>query len=66
MKMNIYKEMKLDGKPVIYETDTQNVYDKHGNFLCVGFLDGRVLKRAVITGELTGDVKIVEPVSGIK
>ena len=40
MKMDIYKKMKLNGKPVIYETDTHNVYDKDGNFLCVGFKDG--------------------------
>ena len=60
MRLSIYKEMKLEGKPVIYETDTANIYDEHGNYLCVGFLDGKVLKRAVIIGELTGKAVVIK------
>ena len=60
MKMNIYKDMKMEGKPVIYETDTENVYDKDGNFLCIGFLDGKVLKRATIVGELIGKPVVID------
>ena len=60
MRDDIYKDMKMEGKPVIYETDTENIYDKHGNFLCVGFLDGKVLKRATIIGEVTGKAVEVE------
>lgn len=60
MRFDIYKDMKMEGKPVIYETDTANVYDKQGNFLCVGFLDGKTLKRATITGERIGKPVVIE------
>ena len=60
MKIDIYKEYKINGAVVIYEKDSHNVYDKHGNFMFVGSLDGNKLTRAkIITG---GDGKAIEQI----
>ena len=60
MKMDIYKNMKLNGVRVIYERDTHNVYDADGNFLCVGFLDGNKLIKIEPIDNGVGGVKIDE------